>query len=62
MVNLPLMSRLQLTVFAYETSILINGKHTKDLIVCLDRIVGNTFPWFNNNKLIMNKDTPLALD
>jgi len=52
---------IKLTLFADDTSILINGKDTQDLIFSLDRISGNILPWFDKNRLIINKGKSLAL-
>ena len=52
---------IKLTLFADGTSILVTGKHTHDLIFNLDRIGGNILPWFDKNRLIINKGRSLAL-
>ena len=52
---------IKLTLFADDTSILIPGKDTQDLIFSLDRISGNILPWFDKNRLIINKGKSLAL-
>jgi hypothetical protein len=52
---------ITLTLFADDTSILITGKDTQDLILNLDRINGNILPWFDKKRLIINKGKSLAL-
>ena len=52
---------IKLTLFADDSSILITGKHTQDLIFNLDRISGNVLPWSDKNRLIINKGKSLAL-
>jgi hypothetical protein len=52
---------IKLTLFANDTSILITGKDIQDLTLNLDKINKSILPWFDSNKLIINKDKPLAL-
>jgi hypothetical protein len=49
------------TLFADDTSILITGKDTQDLIFNPDRINESILLWFDKNRLIINKDKSLAL-
>jgi len=37
------------------------SKDTEDLTFSLDRISGNILPWFDKNRLIINKGKSLAL-
>jgi hypothetical protein len=53
---------IKLTLFADDTSILITGKDIQDLTLNLDKINKSILPWFDNNRLIINKDKSLALD
>ncbi|GFG36265.1 hypothetical protein Cfor_08875 [Coptotermes formosanus] len=53
--------RIKLTLFAYDTSILIMGKDMQDINLNLDKINNSILPWFENNRLIINKDKSLAL-
>jgi hypothetical protein len=53
---------IKLTHLDYETIILNTGRDTQDLIFSLDKINGNILFWFHKNRLIINKDKPLALD
>jgi hypothetical protein len=50
-----------MTPFADDTSILITGKDIQDLTLNLDHINKSILYWFDNNKLIINKDKSLAL-
>jgi hypothetical protein len=52
---------IKLTLFADDTSILITGKDTQDPTLNLDKIDKSILPWFDNNRLIINKDKSLAL-
>jgi len=47
-----------LTLLA-DTSILITGKDTQDLIFDPDRINGSILLWFDKNRLIINKGKSL---
>jgi hypothetical protein len=42
-------------------SILVTGKDIQDLTLNLDKINKSILPWFDNNRLIINKDKLLAL-
>jgi hypothetical protein len=44
-----------------DTSILISGKDIQDLTLNLDKINKSILPWFDNNRLIINKEKSLAL-
>jgi hypothetical protein len=52
---------IKLTLFVDYTSILITGKDMQDLTLNLDRTIRSILPWFENNRLIVNKDKSLAL-
>jgi len=43
------------TMFAYESSILITGENTQDLIFNLDRLYGYTLTYFYKNRLIYER-------
>jgi hypothetical protein len=47
---------IKLTLFTDDTSILITGKDIQDLNLNLDKINKSILPWFDNNRLIINKD------
>jgi hypothetical protein len=47
---------IKLTLFADDTSILVTGKDIQDLTLNLDKINKGILPWFDNNRLIINKD------
>ena len=51
---------IKLTLFADDTSILITGQDIQDLTLNLDKINESILPWFDNNRLIINKDKSLA--
>jgi hypothetical protein len=46
---------IKLTLFADDTSILITGKHLQDITLNLDKINKSILPWFDSNRLIINK-------
>jgi hypothetical protein len=52
---------IKLTLFADDTSILVTGKDIQDLTLNLGKINKSILPWFDNNRLIINKDKSLAL-
>jgi hypothetical protein len=52
---------IKLALFADDTSILIIGKDIQDLTLNLDTINKSILPWFENNRLIINKDKLMAL-
>jgi hypothetical protein len=52
---------IKLTLLADDTSILITDKDIQDLTLNLDKINKSILPWFDNNRLITNKDKSLAL-
>ena len=52
--------RIKLTLFTDDTSILITGQDIQDITLNLDKINESILPWFDNNRLIINKDISLA--
>jgi hypothetical protein len=52
---------IKLTLFADDTSILVTGKDIQDLTLNLDKINKSLLPWFDNNRLIINKGKSWAL-
>jgi hypothetical protein len=51
---------IKLTLFA-DTSILVTGKDVEDLTYNLDEINKSILPWFDKNRLIINKGKSLTL-
>jgi hypothetical protein len=52
---------IKLTLFAHDTSILVTGKDIQDLTYNLDEINKSIVPWFDKNRLIINKGKSLTL-
>jgi hypothetical protein len=52
---------IKVILFADDTSILIIGQVTQDLIFSLGTISGSVLPWLDKNRLTINKDKSLAL-
>jgi hypothetical protein len=52
---------VNLTLFADDTSILVNGNDTLDLACNIDTSLMNIFSWFDNNRLLINKEKSLAI-
>jgi hypothetical protein len=52
---------IKLTLFADDTSILVTGKDIQDLTYNLDEINKSILPWFDKNRLIINKGKSLTL-
>jgi len=52
---------MKVTLFADDTSILMTGQVTQDLIFSLGTISGSVLPWLDKNRLTINKDKSLPL-
>jgi hypothetical protein len=52
---------IKVKLFADDTSILITGQNTHDLIFSLGTISGSVLPWLDKNRLIINEDKSLTL-
>jgi hypothetical protein len=52
---------IKLTLFADYISILVTGKGIQDLTYNLDEINKSILPWFDKNRLIINKGKSLTL-
>jgi hypothetical protein len=52
---------IKLTLFVFDTRILITGKDMQDLTLNLDKIIKSILPWFENNRFVINKDKSVAL-
>jgi hypothetical protein len=52
---------ITLTLFVDDTSILRTGRDMQDLTLILDKTIRSVLHWFENNRLIINKDKSLAL-
>jgi hypothetical protein len=52
---------IKLTLFVNDTSILVTGKDIQDLTYNLDEINKSILPWFDKNRLIINKGKSLTL-
>jgi hypothetical protein len=52
---------VHLTLFADNTSILVNGNDLQDLAFNIDTSLKNIFPWFDNNRLLINNEKSLAI-
>jgi hypothetical protein len=52
---------IKLTLSADDTSIFITGKDMQDLTLNLDKTIKSILPWFENNRLVINKDKSVAL-
>jgi hypothetical protein len=50
-----------LTLFADDTSILVNGNDMGDLAFNTDASLKNIFSWFDNNRLLLNNEKSLAI-
>jgi hypothetical protein len=60
-VSVPDVKGENLTLFADDTSILVNGSDMKDLAFNTDYISQHIFSWFDNNRLLNNNEKSLTI-
>jgi UDP-N-acetylglucosamine 2-epimerase len=52
---------VNLTLFADDTNILVNGNDMQDLALNIDASLKNIFSWFDKNRMLINNEKSLAI-